>query len=190
LRTVLAGNPIDYDGSQLRSGFLAAALGLEAEAGGTGAIGAFTGACDVKPEFVVDLDEVASGEPIRAARMLHFIAEFPEHDLEKAVLRQRLLASLARDALASLAPGRDFQRRGDDIYEEGRKVTISIATLSPRSSLVHFAVNIDASGAPVPARGLNDYAVDPGEFGRELLERFSAEMDSARAAAGKVRGVD
>jgi hypothetical protein len=187
LRTILADRTVDYDGSQLRSGWLTAELGLEV--GGEGAIGAFLGACDVKPEFVVDLEEVASGEPIRAARMLHFVAEFPEADLEKTVLRQRLLAALARDALAGRAPGREFQRRGDDIYEEGCKVTVSIATLSPRSSLIHFAVNIDASGAPVPARGLDDYAVDPGEFGRALLERFSEEMAGARAATGKVRRV-
>ena len=42
---------------------------------------------------------------------------------------------------------------------------------------------------PVPARGLDDYAIDPEDFGRTMLNRFSEEMDSARGATGKVRRV-
>ncbi|MHC4915829.1 MAG: DUF366 family protein [Planctomycetota bacterium] len=176
---------IDYDGSQLRAGWPAGKLGIDAA--GDGAVVVFLGACDVKPEFVVDLEEVESGEPIRAAMMVHFIAEFPESDLEKAVIRQRLLAAIVRDELAGLAPGRTFRRRGDDVYENGHKVSVSVATLSPGSSLMHFAVNVDASGSPVPARGLDDFAIDPERFARTVLETFIEEIASARTATEKVR---
>lgn len=187
MRTRLAGRRIDYDGSQLRSGWLAAELGLAPDA--EGAVGAFLGACDVRPEHVVDLEEVASGQPIRAAEMLHFIAEFPERDLEKAVLRQRLLAAAARDELAARAPDRTFTRRGDDLYEGRHKLSVSIATLSPVSALVHFALDVDASGAPVPARGLRDYGLEPRELAGALLAACAAETASARAATRKVRPV-
>jgi hypothetical protein len=187
VRSAFASEQTDYDGSQLRAGWLAGTLGLDPADGG--AVGAFLGACDVKPEFVVDLEEVESGEPIRAAMMVHFVAEFPEADLEKAVIRQRLLASIVRDELAGLAPGRTFRRRGDDVYENGHKVSVSVATLSPNSSLMHFAVNVDASGAPVPARGLDDFGIDPERFARTVLETFAEEIASARTATEKVRRV-
>lgn len=187
MRTAVARSDVDYDGGQLRSGWLADELGLAP--GEEGAVGAFLGACDVKPEFVVDSEEIASGEPIRAARMLHFIAEFPDTDLEKTVLRQRLLAALVRDELALRAPGREFARRGDDLYEGEYKLSISIATLSPKSALIHFAVNVDPTGAPVPARGLDEYGIDPEEFARAVLDSFTEEMRSSRAAVAKVRPV-
>jgi len=187
LLTALAAGNVDYDGSQLRSGWLAAELDLDP--GGEGAAGAFLGNCDVKPEFVVDTEEIASGEPIRAARMLHFIAEFPDTDLEKAVLRGRLLAALVRDGLALRAPGREFARRGDDLYEGEYKLSVSVAALSPKSALIHFAINIDPAGAPVPARGLDEYGIDAEEFARAVLDSFAEEMRASRAAAGKVRPV-
>jgi len=187
LRTAPVAVGVDYDGSQLRSGWLRDEMALEPDA--EGAIGAFIGGCGVKPEFVVDLDELESGEPIRAASMLHFIAEFPDRDLEKTVYRQRLLAAIVRDELGGRAPGRTFRRRGDDIYENGSKVTISIATLSPASSLLHFAVNVDPTGAPVAASGLDDFGIDPVDFAREILKLFAEEMSSSRAATGKAREV-
>lgn len=188
MRTLLSDRRIDYDGGQLRSGWLAGTFALAPDA--EGAIAAFAGGCDVSPEFVVDREEAASGEPIRAALMLHFIAEFPEHDLEKAVLRQRLLAAVARDELAVRAPGRSFTRRGDDLYEGAYKLSVSVATLSPASALVHFALNVDPAGAPVPARGLADYGVAPRELARAVLDAYARETGSVRAATRKVRFVE
>jgi uncharacterized protein len=229
--TLFSDVRIDYDGSQLRSGWLAERFGLTPDA--EGVMAAFLGGCDVKPEFVVDLEEVASGEPIRAALMLHFIAEFPELDLEKAVLRQRLLASTVRDELAAratmastaegaeraednssvavpkaqcpkpkacLVPSSAFSassavknpvivRRGDDLYDGEFKLSVSIATLSPKSALIHFAVDVDPTGAPVPARGLGHYGVDPRELAEAVLSAYAAETSGVRRATGKVRPV-
>lgn len=187
MRALFSRKRINYDGSQLRSGWLGRTFGLRPDA--EGAIVAFLGGCDVRPEFVVDLEEVESGEAIRAALMLHFIAEFPERDLEKVVLRQRLLAAIVRDELAQRALRRRITRRGDDLYDGKYKLSISIATLSPKSALLHFAVDIDPTGAPVPARGLPDYGVDPREFARSVLKAYVSETSSIRRATGKVRFV-
>jgi len=167
LRTLLSDRRIDYDGGQLRSGWLAEALGLAPDA--EGAIAAFLGGCDVSPEFVVDREEAASGEPIRAALMLHFIAEFPERDLEKAVLRQRLLAAVARDELAARAPGKTFARRGDDLYEGQYKLSVSVATLAPASALVHFALDVDPAGARPGAGRLSNRPAGVGPRGARRL---------------------
>jgi len=214
MQVLFSDRRIDYDGSQLRSGWLAGQFGLAPDA--EGAVAAFLGGCDVKPEFVVDLEEVASGEPIRAALMLHFIAEFPERDLEKAVLRQRLLAATVRDQLAARVTGAStavvvpnaqcpmpkarsapssavrapvIVRLGDDLYDGEFKLSVSIATLSPVSALVHFAINVDPAGAPVPARGLLHYGVDPRELAEAVLNTYSAETSGVRRTVGKVRPV-
>jgi uncharacterized protein len=187
LLTGHASRRIDYDGSQLRSGWLHAEMGLEL--GGEAHLGFFIGACDVKAEFVVDMDEVLSGEAIRAELMLHFIAEFPERSLEKMVLRQRLLTALVFQALNQACPDKKFRRCGDDIYEGKYKITISIATLSPESSLLHFAINIDASGAPVAAKGLNDYGIEPQSFAEQIITSFAEEMAGVKTAQTKVRFV-
>ena len=190
MRTHLSDLRIDYDGSQLRSGWLAGTFALAPDA--EGAMVAFVGGCDVKPEFVVDLEEAASGEPIRAALMLHFIAEFPERDLEKAVLRQRLLAAVVRDELAARLAGkrRKIVRRGDDLYDGKHKLSVSVATLSPNSALLHFGLDVDPAGAPVPARGLAGYGVEPRELAQAVLSAYAAETCSVRAAAAKVRFVE
>jgi hypothetical protein len=189
LRTHLSDLKIDYDGSQLRSGWLAETFGLAPDA--EGAMVAFLGGCRVSPEFVVDLDEVQSGEPIRAALMLHFIAEFPERDLEKAVLRQRLLAAAVRDELAARLAGkrRKITRRGDDLYDGKYKLSVSVATLSPNSALLHFGLDVNPAGAPVPAKGLAEYGIEPRELAQAVLSAYAAETCDVRAATAKVRFV-
>ena len=40
-------------------------------------------------------------------------------------------------------------RKGDDLFLGEGKLSVSIATASPVSTLIHLGVNEDASGAPV-----------------------------------------
>jgi hypothetical protein len=161
LRTQFSERRIDYDGSQLRSGWLQESFGLDVASGG--ALAAFVGGCDVKPEFVVDLDEVASGEPIRAESMLHFIAEFPESDIEKVALRQRLLAAVVRDELAARLAGfltaegaeggEGGSRRGEKavVLPSRKGATPSASSASPSTGL--RAVSL-SNGSAVSPRGV------------------------------------
>jgi uncharacterized protein len=180
-----------YTGAELRSHFALRRLGIA----GDSAV-AFVGPCEVGPSTMVDLVDLRAGAEIRAALMLHVIVEHFDADIRRAVLRQRLLAAIARDLLAERAPRASITRRGDDLYwtasrgrERRRKLTISVATASPVSSLVHFAINVDASGAPVAAAGLRDLRIEPFSFATELLRRFAAELDSVEEAAVTVRPV-
>ncbi len=175
---------IDYDGSQLRSHFIRKI----AEIRGDGIV-AFSGACYVRGENLVDLEDAENGSTIVAGGMLHFICEHFQVPLAEMNYRLRLFVTIIMEVLSGLAPERTFRRDGDDIFEDDRKITVAIATLSPTSALFHCGVNIDPEGAPVPAAGLGEFGVDPWKLARMVLDAYKYECESVELAVRKVRGV-
>ncbi len=184
MHTLLSDKPIPYVGTNLRSGWVQETFGLEGET-----LVAWRGPCHVRTEDLVDLEDVAAGAEIHAAVMLHFLAEHPGDDLLVTVCRQRLLVAEALEILRAQAPGVSLTRQGDDLCSGDRKLSVSIATGSPRSGLIHFGVNVDPTGAPVPAVGLAELGVDPAEFARRLLAAYAEEMAGIEKARHKVREV-
>ncbi len=184
MHTLIAEQTIAYTGHQLRSHWILDTFGLQGDA-----IVAFTGPCHVALSEMVDLADVAAGEAIEAAQMLHLIAEHFDHDLHRAVLRQRLLICIIAERLAAGERVPDLRRDGDDLYAAERKLSVSIATLSPVSTLIHVGLNIDPTGAPVPAVGLGEWQIDADWLAREVLEGYAAEMADVDLATCKVRGV-
>jgi len=181
MRAHLAAAPIPYTGRELRSHWILDTFGIQGDA-----IVAFCGPCEVELEAMVDLADVAAGQGIRSRLMLHFIAESFDTDLGKAVLRQRLLVALARELLLHEA---DVRREGDDLYVAARKLSVSIATASPISTLIHLGINIDPEGAPVAAIGLEELGVDARELAGALLRAFVQELHGVQQARCKVRPV-
>lgn len=173
-----------YTGAELRSHWIMSRFDVRGDA-----IVAFRGPCGVALSEMVDLEDVAAGASILSADMLHFIAEHFEGDLERMVLRQRLFVCMVREALSARDGVPDLRRDGDDLYAGERKLSVSIATASPVSTLMHVGLNVDPTGAPVPAVGMAEWGVDPEELARELLDAYAAEMAGIAAARSKVRGV-
>jgi len=170
-----------YTGVELRPHFLLSRFGLKGSA-----VGAFAGPCSVKTEHLVDWEDRLENDRIEAALMLHFIGEFFGVLLREGVLMQRLFMSIAGEEI-----GRT-QRRGDDLFALGRKLSVSIVTASPVSVLMHAGINIDPSGAPVPAVGLGELGFETGAIeplARGIMERFAAEARSIDWACAKVRPV-
>ena len=173
---------IPYRGKELRSGFVAAQSGLSGDA----AVG-FVGPCRVENDDLVDLDDARAGEHIHSASMAHVIVEHVDCDMRTAVLRQRLLVWLLCEIL--FESGVEIRRDGDDVYKGERKLTVSIAAPSRTSCLIHLGINIDPSGAPVPAVGLAELGVEPLKLLAGLLARYCRELASCNHAEGKVRTV-
>jgi hypothetical protein len=138
---------------------------------------------------LVDLTDRAAGNVIVAARMLHFVVEHFSLSLSEAVWRQRVLAAVVGEEIARRAPGAAVERRGDDVYVAEGKLTVSIATVSPTSALIHLGVNVDATGAPVAASDLTALGIDEREFAEVILNRYAEEIATHREALGKVDGV-
>jgi uncharacterized protein len=182
MQTLSCDERVDYDGSQLRAHWLLSRFGLCGDA----AV-AFRGACAVRSAEMADLADL-DGPGIAANDMLHVVWEsFATPDLLLAVHRQRLLAAQAGEVLAQLAPNVRLRRDGDDLWLGDGKLSISIATVTPVSSLIHFAVNATPGGAPVPIVSLRDLGVDPRVFAHALLARLAAEQASIAVARAKVR---
>jgi hypothetical protein len=147
----------------------------------------FVGPCDVANADLVDLEDRAAGTFIRARSMVHVVAEHPGCSIQVAVLRQRLLITLLCDALRERKV--ETTRRGDDVFVDGRKLTVSIAAPSAGSSLIHLGINVDSEGAPVPAIGLAEMGCDPPDLLRALLNSYTEELASCAHAETKVRTV-
>ena len=148
---------------------------------------AFVGPCRVEVADMVDLEDVRRRAGIYSPRMVHVIVEHFGLTLREAVLRQRLLGRLAGDLL--LDAGVSPRTRGDDLFVEDRKASVSIATCSPVSALMHFGVNVETQGTPVPTWGLSEARIPAEEFGERLIGAYAAEMDDVHRAMAKVRGV-
>jgi hypothetical protein len=173
---------VGYVGTELRSGWVREKTGL----GGDAAAG-FVGPCDVPNANLVDLDDARAGEFIRSALMAHVIVEHPGCALDLAVLRQRILVAILGELLA--ARGKIARRDGDDLYYDGRKLTVSIAAPSSASSLIHLGINVDPAGAPVPAVGLEEMGIEPRDLLKDLLTRYANELVTAAHATTKVKTV-
>ena len=182
MQAIWSHESIDYDGSQLAAHWLLQRFAVVGDA-----IVGFRGRCDVAEAEIADLVDI-DGPGIRGDDMVHFVWEcFGERDLLLAVHRQRLLAAQAAEVLRRLAPAAEVARDGDDLFVGQGKLSISIATVTPVSALIHFAVNASPGGAPVQTATLAELGVDPDAFGPAVIAAVGAEQASIAAARAQVR---
>lgn len=94
-----------------------------------------------------------------------------------------------RDEFERLA-GRRIDRRGDDLFDGAKKLSISIAAATPVSTKIHFGINVvRADGLDVPTEGLEAYGVDPRGLTEAVLKRYADEMAGVFDARTRARGV-
>lgn len=175
---------VKYIGSQLAPHWIYKNYKLQGDA-----IVAFCGECEVKLTEMVDIEDVINNEPIYSKSMLSFITEQFNVDLVEGVFRQRLLICIIKEELEKR--GVFVVRNGDDLMINGAKLTVSIATKSQTSVLIHTGINILSEGAPVKACGLTSELgiVDIKEFANTIMSRYSDEIEDIVLASTKVRGV-
>lgn len=174
---------LNYDGGQLKSLFAYENHGLLGDS-----IVAFRGDCKIHFDQMVDLEDVRDQSKIEGSDMVHFILEVFQDSLWGAVALQRLMASICGDVVAQLSAGKYLLRRdGDDLFWGEKKFSISIASRSSVSCMIHFAVNVSNKGTPVPTCALIDFAIDPQVFARTVLAKVSHECQTIKEATQKVR---
>ena len=184
MKTQLLEQEIKYEGWQLSPHWIYKNFKIQGDA-----TVAFIGECEVKLTEMVDIEDVINDEPIYSKSMLSFISEQFNVGLVEGVFRQRLLICIIKEALEKI--GFKITINGDDLFFDGRKLTVSIATKSINSVLIHTGINIDSTGAPVKASGLTSELgiVDIKELAQEILTKYSDEIDDIVMASTKVRGV-
>lgn len=184
MHTKLIEKEIKYIGSQLAPHWIYKNFKLQGDA-----IVAFIGECEVALTEMVDIEDVINNEPIYSKSMLSFITEQFNVNLVEGVFRQRLLICIIKELLEER--GIFVVRNGDDLMIDGRKLSVSIATKSTTSILIHTGLNILSEGAPVKASGLTSELgiSDIKEFALEVMKRYAEELEDINLASTKVRGV-
>lgn len=176
MKTLFVANNLHYDGSALKPLYSYIHHRLPGDS-----IVAFVGSCDVNLEHMVDAEDFVVSAKIKSDHMLHFIIEVFGQNLMTAVSLQRLLVCLAQDILKL-----DLVRSGDDLYLEKRKLSVSIASVSAVSAMIHFGLNIKNDGTPVPTCCLEELGINPKSFAEGLMKKFSEEFTSIVEATQKV----
>ncbi len=184
MKTLLIDNEIKYEGWQLCPHWIYRNFKIQGDA-----TVAFVGECEVKLTEMVDIEDVINDESIYSKSMLSFISEQFNVGLVEGVFRQRLLICIIKEALEKR--GFKITRNGDDLFFDGKKLTVSIATKSATSVLIHTGINILSDGAPVKASGLTSELgiSDIKDLAQEIMKNYAEEIDDIIMASTKVRGV-
>ncbi|AKB60526.1 DUF366 family protein [Methanosarcina mazei] len=136
MKCIILPEKLDYDGSQISSLWAYSSFGVQEDS-----VIVFRGACDVKIEHMIDLEDRRANESIWSEDMLSFIIEhFDSTDMKLIYSRQRLFTAIVREYLEEL--GINTSRAGDDLFFKGKKLTVSIASTSAISQKIHFGINV------------------------------------------------
>ncbi len=186
MKTLFIDKEIKYTGEQLAPHWIYKNFNIMGNA-----VVAFIGECEVNLSHMVDIEDVINNEPIYSKKMLSFIEENFNSTLIETVYKQRLLVNITKEIIEREYPNVKIRRSGDDLYIGDKKLSVSIATKSITSSLIHFGLNIDSENAPVNAADLiKDVGVtDIKDFAKKILETYKEEVLDINLAACKVRGV-
>ncbi|MCD4845702.1 MAG: DUF366 family protein [Methanosarcinales archaeon] len=177
---------IDYDGSQIEP-LWAYSLGIAGDS-----IVVFKGAMDIIPSNIKDMEDLLDNKAIKGGDVLHFIVERfnSPASLRLAYYLQRLLVVNTRDVLEG--HGIRSIRKGDDIYVDGGKLTVCIASAGISSEKVHMGINILCQGTPtdVNVACLDDLGIeDVIGLAKEIASAFTAEIDDIESDIVKTKGL-
>jgi hypothetical protein len=186
MRSRFVKDEIGYTGEQLHSLYVYDSLGIAGDS-----IIAFIGPCDISLKEIVDLEDAKAGKRIFVPRMLHFIAEHFDIDLEKGILRQYLLVDIVKDILNEKLGKFIVKRVEGELFINDAKLGISAATASPVSSLIHTGINIIApENTGIKNKGLVDYNIDPTLLAPEILDHYTKENEKINLTRCKTRWVE
>lgn len=188
----LKGKTIEYDGSQLSPLWAYTNFDVQGDS-----IISWRGPCEVSEEHMVDMEDRRRNAAISSPDMLHFVIECFGIGIGEAVLAQRLFVNIVTDLLREVIfEDADVEREYDNIYAtppgraERGKLSVSVATVSPVSGLIHCGLNITTEGTPVLTAGLLELGVDDVDrFAVEAARFFIDEMKNVRMDECKVRPV-
>ena len=180
----------EYDGSQINPSWAFNEFGIYGSS-----IITWIGPVNITPDNLKDFADV--GLEIKSNYMVNFICEFFDQqptNMRIAYLRQRLLVMIFREVLTE--KGVKTTREGDDIFVDGRKLSISIASISLSSTKIHFALNLEDKGTPSDVETIGLYDIEDGKIFNEdnlkdlifeVTERFIDELETIEKDISKTK---
>lgn len=180
----------EYDGSQINPSWAFNEFGIYGSS-----IVTWIGPVNITSDNLKDFADV--GLEIKSNNMVNFICEFFDQqptNMRIAYLRQRLLVMIFREILTE--KGVKTTREGDDIFVDGRKLSISIASVSLSSAKIHFALNLEDKGTPRDVDTIGLYDIEDGKiFNKDnlrdlifdVVERFIDELETIEKDISKTK---
>lgn len=173
---------IVYTGEQLRSHWIWEKTGILGDC-----IVGFFGPAEVY-EHLLDVVDRRKKSGIYAKRMMHFICEHFDTPLSLAIARQRILICIIAECINAISCSYIIERRGNDLYYKGGKLSVSIAASSPISSLIHVGVNIEAEDVDIKISSLpiiNN--IDERMLCEKILKAYTEEIKQMHQCLSKAR---
>ena len=173
MRIKVVKERIDYTGKEIRSNWALEKFGIFGDS-----IVVFRGKMDVRE--IVDIEDIMGKKEIKGNDVLHFIVEhfdIQPPNLMAGYLRQRLLCLIVKELLE---PYTKIKRQGDDLFVDNKKLSVSIATVSPNSIKIHLGLNVSTKGTPedIDTSGLSEIRKgDPLDFGSMVAQKYSKELE-------------
>lgn len=187
MKSLFLENELKYTGKELAPHWIYKNFQVQGDT-----IVGFIGECEVKLDNMVDIQDVIENSPIYSQKMLNFIVEHFNMSLVEGVVRQRFLIAIAAEIIQSYLPdGYKITRKGDDLFFQGGKLSVSIATKSITSVLIHIGINIFSEGAPIKASGLESELLlkNHKQIAHDIIKQYCNECEEIINASCKVRGV-
>jgi hypothetical protein len=185
MRLAVVDAPVLYDGSQINPLWAYEYLDVRGDS-----IVVFRGAMDVLD--IKDVEDEKNKKAIRGSDLIHFIVERFDSPagIRQAYYLQRMLVVCIQDVLRNY--GVSSERMGDDLFVDGKKLTVSIATAGISSEKIHCGINLTGKGTPpeASATGLYELGIDPDlwkDIGKEIAERFVFEVEDIESDICKTR---
>ncbi|MBN2543050.1 DUF366 family protein [bacterium] len=150
---------------------------------------AFSGPCNIKPEYFVDIVAAKRGKEIFSKNMLHIVVEHFDTDIEKAILKQMLLISIIQEKLENRITERTILRWGDDLFDENCKLTTSAVIKTLISTKIYVGINISSEGTPIKTRGLEDYGIDPFELIEAVINQYRVEIKQLTEKSCRIKAI-
>lgn len=185
MKSLFISEEIKFNGEQLCSHWAYTKFDLLGDN-----IVSFIGPCELEEKYLVGIDHYKKKTQIKSERMLHFVVEHFDLDLEKTLLKQKLLVAILKDKLNHRLKGDILQRWGDDIFDGDAKLTISTAVRTKVSTKIHLAVNISSQNTPVKTKGLEDYGIDPLDIAQVVMNQYRLDLRRVSERLVKTRALE
>jgi hypothetical protein len=178
-----------YDGTQIRPLWALDKLKIKGSS-----IISWIGPMEIDPLKIIDVEDTEI--EIKSDKMIHFIVEHFDcqpTNIKLCYHRQRILVMILKDLISKW--GIQSTRNGDDLFLDGGKLTVSIASISPTSMKIHLGVNITSQGTPKDVKtkgileieGINEKNII--ELINNVLKSYVDEIKSIEMDISKTRSL-
>ncbi|MFW9923027.1 MAG: DUF366 family protein [Candidatus Thorarchaeota archaeon] len=127
----------------------------------------FRGSMKLTPNEMIDLKDIIREKELAEVLIsgddcLHFIIEMFDDqpaNLKIAYHRLHILSFIAQKILESSLKI-TLEKKGTDLYYDGRKMNVAIATGNVNSTKIHFGINIVSTGVPSYVKAIGIQEID------------------------------